>query len=333
MPRKTSSAKPSSTAKDASSASASGRAKTARPARATAGTAKRQAAGRSNGKAPAASALAGEPPAAAPPARRQIRPQRAAELVAADIRARILTGELDGGLATETVLLDEFAVSRPTLREALRILETEGLIRTRRGKQGGAAVSRPTIDTAAYHLGLVLQGSGVDLRDLGTARHLLEPLCVSLAANRPDREEVAAHLEELVDESEALMGDGAAFTTSLLRFHEELLRACHNKTLQILAGTVERVWQSQERAWALEATERGDYPDEDARRHAIESHRRIARRIAKGDADGAARASRNHLAASMSYVCGTLTGDSQRDGSEVADADFARVVNANLLRT
>src|SRR6476619_494453 len=95
--------------------------------------------------------------------RREIRPQRAAELVAADIRGRILSGELDEGLPTEMVLLEQFSVSRPTLREALRILETEGLVRTRRGKQGGAVVSRPTVDTAAYHLGLVLQSVSVDL--------------------------------------------------------------------------------------------------------------------------------------------------------------------------
>src|SRR5438309_4148057 len=113
--------------------------------------------------------MAGEAKSALTPSghvRRQIRPQRAAELVAADIRGRILSGELDEGLPTEMVLLEEFSVSRPTLREALRILETEGLVRTRRGKQGGAVVSRPTVDTAAYHLGLVLQSGSVDLRDI-----------------------------------------------------------------------------------------------------------------------------------------------------------------------
>lgn len=259
-------------------------------------------------------------------ARRQIRPQRAAELVAADIRARILSGELDEGLPTEMVLLEEFSVSRPTLREALRILETEGLVRTRRGKQGGAVVSRPTVDTAAYHLGLVLQSVGADLNDLATARHLLEPLCVSLAAQRDDREKVAAELEELVDESKELMGDGAAFTASLLRFHEQLVKSCQNQTLQILVGTVERVWDSQERAWALEASESGEYPDEEGQRHALESHRRIARRIAKGDPEGAARASRNHLAASMTFVCGAPGED---DGSA---EEFGRVVDAALLR-
>jgi DNA-binding FadR family transcriptional regulator len=260
-------------------------------------------------------------------AKRQIRPQRAAELVAADIRGRILSGELDEGLPTEMVLLDEFSVSRPTLREALRILETEGLVRTRRGKQGGAVVSRPTVDTAAYHLGLVLQSVSVDLNDLAKARHLLEPLCVSLAAQRPDREKIAAELEALVDESEELIGDGAAFTASLLQFHEALVKACRNETLQILVGTVERVWDSQERAWAQEATERGDYPDKEGQRHALESHRRIARRIGKGDATGAARAARNHLAASMSYVCGGSIGE---DGDA---PEFGRVVDAELLRS
>ena len=270
---------------------------------------------------------AANPSIGAPPKRREIRPQRAAELVAADIRLRILTGDLDEGLPTETILLDEFSVSRPTLREALRILETEGLVRTRRGKQGGAVVSRPTVDTAAYHLGLVLQGASVDLTDLASARHLLEPLCVSLAASRTDREKVAKDLEDLIEASESVMEDGAAFTASLLEFHEHLVAACQNETLKILVGTVERVWQSQERAWAVAAAERGEYPDKEARKHALDSHRRIARRIANGDADGASRASRNHLAASMSYVCGTSGGD-----EDAASTGLSQVVDAALLR-
>jgi len=255
--------------------------------------------------------------------RREIRPQRAAELVASDIRTRILAGELDEGLPTETVLLEEFSVSRPTLREALRILETEGLVRTRRGKQGGAEVRRPTVDTAAYHLGLVLQGTGIELTDLATARHLLEPLCVLLAAQRDDHEAIATELESLIDESERDAEDGAAFTASLLEFHQGLVAACDNDTLKVLVGTVERVWQSQERAWAEEASKAGSYPDEKARRHAIDSHRRIARRIAKGDASGASRAAQAHLEASMSYVCGT--GDDTAAASPVIDSALLRL--------
>ena len=85
-----------------------------------------------------------------------------AELVASQLRRRIIGGDLGDGdeLPREAELLDEFGVSRPSLREALRILETEGLIRIRRGKVGGAIVQRPTAESTAYHVGLTLQSRG-----------------------------------------------------------------------------------------------------------------------------------------------------------------------------
>jgi GntR family transcriptional repressor for pyruvate dehydrogenase complex len=258
----------------------------------------------------------------------RIRPQRAAALVAADIRARILTGDVEGGLPTETVLLEEFAVSRPTLREALRILETEGLIRTRRGKNGGAVVKRPTAASAAYHLGLALQAALVDITDLAAVRELLEPLCVSLAAQRPDRVEVAARLDAISDEAETLVGRGAEFTASALRFHAALIEACDNLTLRILVGTIEIVWQSQERAWAEGATAHGDYPEPAEQQHTLRSHRRIARRIANGDIEGAMRASGEHLSAAMRFVCGSATGSIPRFNGETA----RRPVDARTLR-
>jgi GntR family transcriptional repressor for pyruvate dehydrogenase complex len=254
---------------------------------------------------------------------RRIRPQRAAEMVASDIRARILTGELAEGLPTEAVLLEEFEVSRPTLREALRILETEGLIQTRRGKYGGAVVRRPTAASAAYHLGLALQAAGTNIGDLGNARHMLEPLCAQLAAQRADREEVAARLDALTDRSQELVGNGPEFTTSSLEFHAALVEASANETLKILVGTIETVWQGQEQAWAAEVSAEGSYPGVEGQRNAIKAHRRIARRIANGDVEGAARASRNHLAASMSFVC---------DVTDPSDRVARRVVDATPLR-
>jgi GntR family transcriptional repressor for pyruvate dehydrogenase complex len=239
-----------------------------------------------------------------------------ADLVAAELRNRILIGELENGdeLPPEATLLQEFGVSRPSLREALRILETEGLVRTRRGKLGGAIVSQPTPEGAAYHLGLVLQGTRVDLQDLAQARQLLEPVCVSLAAQRPDREHVAAELEDLIAQSERVIDDGPQFTASLLEFHRALVSASQNRTLEILIGALESLWGGQETAWAQRASATGAYPDEQGRQEAIKSHRRIARRIAKGDAEGASRASRDHLAASMSFVCGDANSRSRSSG-------------------
>ena len=65
--------------------------------------------------------------------------------------------------------MSEFGVSYPSIREAIRILETEGLVTVRRGNVGGAEVHRPDESSAAYHLGLALQGGRVTLGDLAPA--------------------------------------------------------------------------------------------------------------------------------------------------------------------
>jgi DNA-binding FadR family transcriptional regulator len=257
---------------------------------------------------------------------RRVRPQRAAELVASDIRNLILSGEFTDGLPKESILLDVYQVSRPTVREALRILETEGLIETRRGRQGGATVRRPTPASAAYHLGLALQSAGANVNDLANARRLLEPLCASMAAQRPDREAVAAELDALTDQGEARIGDGAAFTASLLEFHAALVNASANVTLSIVVGTIEAIWQGQERAWAEEVSAQGAYPTREDQARALESHRRITQLIARGDADGAMLAARKHLVASMGFVCAPDDADEPGSiGRRVVDASPVRV--------
>jgi len=93
---------------------------------------------------------------------------RIAESVADELRVRILTGDGpdDYRLPTQDQLVREFGVSYPSVREAIRILETEGLVTVRRGNVGGAEVHRPDESSAAYHLGLALQARRVPLGDL-----------------------------------------------------------------------------------------------------------------------------------------------------------------------
>src|SRR5258707_5212277 len=76
---------------------------------------------------------------------RQLRQPRLAELVADELRGQITSGALrdEDMLPKFDELLQEFQVSKPSLREALRILETEGLITVRRGNVGGAIVHAP----------------------------------------------------------------------------------------------------------------------------------------------------------------------------------------------
>src|SRR5215471_11999461 len=95
-------------------------------------------------------------------ARQQLRQPRLAELIAEELRRRITSGVMrDGDLLPKLEeLLEEFNVSKPSLREALRILETEGLITVRRGNMGGAFVHAPGSRDAGYMIGLVLESRG-----------------------------------------------------------------------------------------------------------------------------------------------------------------------------
>src|SRR6266542_5242241 len=83
----------------------------------------------------------------------EIRAPKTAELVAAQLRRRIVKGELREGdaLPPETVLMEQFGISRPTLREAFRVLEAESLITIRRGSRGGARIRTPSEEVAAHH--------------------------------------------------------------------------------------------------------------------------------------------------------------------------------------
>src|SRR5690606_4639299 len=160
-----------------------------------------------------------------------VRPQRVAELVATRLRDRILRGELADGdlLPKEDELREEFPVSKPSMREALRILETEGLVTVRRGNQGGAIVHRPTAANAAYTLAIVLSGQRVTIADVAASLREVEPACAALCAKREDRAEaVVPRLRQLQDEALAAVDDLVAATTLSRRFHETVVELCGN---------------------------------------------------------------------------------------------------------
>lgn len=231
---------------------------------------------------------------------------RMAELIALKLRRRIIGGELHDGdeLPREAEMLEEYGVSRPSLREALRILETEGLIRIRRGKVGGAIVQLPTAQSAAYHVGLTLQSQGATLHDLAQARAVLEPACAGFAASRDakTRKQIVKKLDELIDENETLLGEDYAFTESALRFHAAVVELSGNVTVSLLTGSLEAVWSSQEKYWAQQATSDGGYPDPKYQGEVIRAHRRVVRAIADGSPEAAIKLMRAHLAKSQPYV-------------------------------
>lgn len=236
----------------------------------------------------------------------RIRQPRVAEMLADVLREEILSGELkDGDLIPKLDdLLMEYRTSKASVREAFRILETEGLISVPRGNVGGAFVHRPKPETAAYMLGLVLQSRDVPLTDVGVALQYLEPLCAALCSERPDRETevlprlTAAH-EQMAKAIEADDPVGASAASRL--FHEELVRCSGNETLIIVAGVLETLWSAHEQAWSQEASRHGRFPEPLLRKRALQEHQNLIDAIAAGDIDRAARTARKHLATSQQY--------------------------------
>src|SRR5882724_876492 len=123
-----------------------------------------------------------------------------AEMVADKIRSQLARGELKPGdsLPHEAELIERFGIARPTMREAIRILESDSLISMRRGAQSGAKIRAADASILARQAGLHLQRNGATWEDLYEAQFVIEPRAVRLAASRRTRSDLAI-LEELVD--------------------------------------------------------------------------------------------------------------------------------------
>jgi GntR family transcriptional regulator, transcriptional repressor for pyruvate dehydrogenase complex len=170
-----------------------------------------------------------------------MRAPKTAELIATHLRRQIVKGELRPGetLPAEVHLMEQFSVSRPTLREAFRILEAESLIGVRRGSRGGAQVLDPDPRVAARHVGLLLQLQGTTVQDVYQARMVTEPACAAMFAARSTPEDVEDlravidHLNDLVDAGFEKVPDPSEWAKATYRFHELILQRCGNKTLAI----------------------------------------------------------------------------------------------------
>jgi GntR family transcriptional regulator, transcriptional repressor for pyruvate dehydrogenase complex len=248
----------------------------------------------------------------------QIHQPRLAEMVADVLRSRIVSGQLRDGtsLPRQEDLLQEFRVSRPSLREALRILEAEGLITVNRGNRGGSTVHVPRVGNAAYSVGLVLQSRGVQMTDLRDALQAIEPVCAGLCAAREDRlEEVLPRLRALQKDVVDSVYDPVGFTLNSRRFHEGLVDSCGNETLKLVVGALESLWTSREEAWARQADRAGGFPDAKSRLGGVRAHERIIKYIEEGAVDRVQRQARLHLESSLLYA---LDGSSEDRAVEPA---------------
>ncbi|MGR3572233.1 FadR/GntR family transcriptional regulator [Brevirhabdus sp.] len=165
--------------------------------------------------------------------------------IAAAIHAAIVSGGLDIGerLPSEAELAERFRVSRPTVREALKRLAAQNLIRTRRGAAGGAFVNRLTYRQACDQLvttsTLLLSMNDVSFETACEARYALERACAPLGAERRGASHLERLHEEIAIQRRADLSD-EGFCASDVRFHRTLVEAAANPVLTFhLSGAVE----------------------------------------------------------------------------------------------
>ena len=231
-------------------------------------------------------------------AAQRFRQPRVAEIVASKLRDDILSGRLKEGdvLPSQESLFVEFGVSPPALREAIHILETDGLISVRRGNVGGAVVHRPTAERTAHMISMVLQARAATPVDVSEALMHLEPICAGMCAARDDRmTEVVPYLQNEIDIQTEQFDDVSRYVPNARRFHETMVSRCGNEPMILLIGSLELIWSAHESSVWNDDGQPVPMVD-NTRRAALRDHQRLLDAIAEGNAARAVRLAHDHLA-------------------------------------
>lgn len=168
--------------------------------------------------------------------------QSLAKQIADNIHEAIVAGHFraEDRLPTEEQLAQRFNVSRPTVREALKRLAAQNLIRSQRGPKGGTFVKRPSAEDARSALTtattMLVSLGEFDLTEIAEARHELERICCRLAVERRTEQDLDRLEAEIEVQQQAISDE--EFCASDVRFHRALVDACGNPLLQFNLCTV-----------------------------------------------------------------------------------------------
>ncbi|MCV7282405.1 FadR family transcriptional regulator [Mycolicibacterium flavescens] len=236
------------------------------------------------------------------PVRDQNPARKAAEVAAASLRRQIILGELREGesLPSEADLLAALRVSKPTLRQAIRILESESLVTVRRGPRGGIHVSVPTVETAAGYAATVLEYRGADTADLFEAAAALEGPCVAMLARSRSAEQVRRLRAAVAEESEAL-DDPQRLLSLENDFHRLIVECAGNATLRVLCEMIRTLIDTATSRY-LSATRPAVHGP--AFVAGSRTHRKVVDLIERGDAEAAEALWRKHIRETAARIGG-----------------------------
>jgi GntR family transcriptional regulator, transcriptional repressor for pyruvate dehydrogenase complex len=231
-----------------------------------------------------------------------IKSTRIYEEIVRQVKAMIAEGRLKGGdrLPPERDLAEKFVVSRTSVREALRALESLGLVEIRPGE--GTFVRQVSIDALVEPLALLMVSQREAIGELFEARRLLEPSLAALAATRATSEEIQ-EMERILEEQAREVAAGRTGLAQDAQFHTAIGAAAHNRAItRITHAIMDLLTQSREESL--------NTPGRPTRSH--EDHRRVLAAISRRDAEGARKAMLDHIEAVEGLVSGPPAGPAPR---------------------
>lgn len=220
---------------------------------------------------------------------------RISEIIVEQIRLLMRQGQLKPGdrLPPERDLCERFGVSRVTVREALRMLESAGLVEIRVGARGGAFVTAPSSNRVGEGLADLLTLSVISAADVTEVRLILEVGIVPLVCERATEDDLAK-LDKICERAEVAVRGGDYTMDMSLEFHTAVAQATHNPALEMLVESFRGpILMSLKEAKEV-APEMGGLGSKE--------HERFVQAVRRRDADGAARIMREHLARTAGRV-------------------------------
>lgn len=221
--------------------------------------------------------------------------RRLSQLVAQELRQRILHGPLSDSdrLPPEVELAAELGVSRHHLREALRVLEQEGLVQVRSGRNGGIYLTVPGADVLARTFAGILSRNNASLRDLMEARLIIEPATAGMAATNATEADLQ-RLERLIAEQER---GGGSRPENNSRFHLAIAEAAHNQTLLLTMESISLIIQPLDLQLNASYTAEESAGSQEMHDAAMHAHRAILSALRRHDPEQATARMQAHLRA------------------------------------
>jgi DNA-binding FadR family transcriptional regulator len=218
----------------------------------------------------------------------------AGQLVADNIRRKIILGEFRDGdfLPNEAQLLTQYGVSRPVLREAIRILQSESLLTIRRGSKGGARVNAPRPGPVARQAAGLLQYGHTTVFDVFRARAIMEPPAVRLLAENATPVTVQ-RLREALEQEASAMNDPRRWGRTHAEFHTLVVELSGSNTLALFAHIMADITTAHMQAVWQHATDDAQKRTDAELSHRV--HRKLLRLVEEGKAADAEVLWRRHL--------------------------------------